>query len=41
MKGGKVSKAVEMCFAAQLFEVLQHIADDLDRSSADPALYTR
>lgn len=40
MKGGKLSKAVEMCFAAQLFDVLQHIADDLSKG-ADPALYAR
>lgn len=29
MKGGKLSKAVEMCFNGKLFDVLQHIADDL------------
>ena len=29
MKGGKLSKAVEMCFNAQLFDVLQHITDDM------------
>jgi intraflagellar transport protein 140 len=41
MKGGKVSKAVEMCFQAQLFDVLQHIADDLGANNADPVLYGR
>lgn len=41
MKGGKTSKAVSMCFEAQLFDVLQHIADDLQDGSGDPALYAR
>jgi len=41
MKGGKLSKAVDMCFAAQLFDVLGQIADDLGSSSADPELYLR
>ncbi|KAG2490014.1 hypothetical protein HYH03_011479 [Edaphochlamys debaryana] len=41
MKGGKLSKAVEMCFQAQLFDVLQHIADDMTPEKSDPALYTR
>lgn len=41
MKGGRLSKAVEMCFQAQLFEVLQHITDDMDARTSDPALYTR
>ncbi|KAJ9518877.1 hypothetical protein QJQ45_026278, partial [Haematococcus lacustris] len=41
MKGGKMSKAVDMCFAAQLFDVLTHITDDLTSASSDPALYTR
>ncbi|GAX73042.1 hypothetical protein CEUSTIGMA_g494.t1 [Chlamydomonas eustigma] len=40
MKGGKLSKAVEMCFAAKLFDVLQMIADDLE-ASKDPGLYAR
>ena len=40
MKGGKLSKAVEMCFAAKLFDVLQMIADDLE-ANQDPGLYTR
>lgn len=40
MKGGKVSKAVEMCFNANLFDVLQHITDDL-KEDADPALFLR
>ncbi|GLC64378.1 hypothetical protein PLESTF_000154800 [Pleodorina starrii] len=41
MKGGKLSKAVEMCFQAQLFDVLQHIADDMSPDKSDPALYSR
>jgi len=40
MKGGKLSKAVDMCFAAQLFDVLGQIADDLS-SGGDPVLYMR
>ena len=40
MKGGKISKAVEMCFAAKLYDVLQTIADDLQQGQ-DPALFTR
>lgn len=40
MKGGKLSKAVEMCFNGKLFDVLQHIADDLE-AGADPSLYMR
>ena len=49
MKGGKLSKAVEMCFAAKLFDVLQMIADDLkanqvglrrQASPAAPTLFT-
>mmetsp|Transcript_30722 Transcript_30722/g.68056 ORF Transcript_30722/g.68056 Transcript_30722/m.68056 type:complete len:1411 (+) Transcript_30722:34-4266(+) len=40
MKGGKLSKAVEMCFAARLFDVLQHITDDL-QANQDPGLYMR
>eukprot|EP00955_Chlamydomonas_euryale_P031442 330456-Chlamydomonas_euryale.AAC.1 len=40
-QGGKLSKAVEMCFAAKLFDVLQHIADDLEANASDPSLYTR
>ena len=41
MKGGKISRAVEMCFNGQLFDVLQHISDDLSASGADPQLYVR
>lgn len=41
MKGGKLSKAVEMCFQAQLFDVLQHIADDMTPDKSDPTLYNR
>ena len=41
MKGGKLSKAVEMCFQAQLFDVLQHIADDMTPEKSDPGLYNR
>jgi len=41
MKGGRLGKAVEMCFTAQLFDVLQHIADDMTPDNADPALYMR
>lgn len=41
MKGGKLSKAVEMCFQGQLFDVLQHIADDLTASNNDPSLFMR
>ncbi|GIL44704.1 hypothetical protein Vafri_2223 [Volvox africanus] len=41
MKGGKLSKAVEMCFQAQLFDVLQHIADDMSPDKSDPTLYNR
>eukprot|EP00967_Tisochrysis_lutea_P121634 scaffold200624_cov18-Tisochrysis_lutea.AAC.1 len=40
MKGGKLSKAVDMCFAAQLFDVLGQIADDLS-AGGDPVLYMR
>lgn len=39
-KGGKLGKAIEMCFSAQLFDVLQHIADQLQPDS-DPALFAR
>ena len=42
MKGGKLSKAVEMCFNAKLFDVLQHITDDLGPTAhSDPGLYMR
>ncbi|KAG1665494.1 hypothetical protein FOA52_009755 [Chlamydomonas sp. UWO 241] len=40
MKGGKLSKAVEMCFAAKLFDVLQHIAEHLEAND-DPGLFMR
>lgn len=40
MKGGKISKAVDMCFAAKLYDVLQTIADDLQQGQ-DPALFHR
>jgi hypothetical protein len=41
MKGGRMGKAVDMCFAGRLFDVLQHIADDLGSSGADPSTYAR
>ncbi|PNW79678.1 hypothetical protein CHLRE_08g362650v5 [Chlamydomonas reinhardtii] len=41
MKGGKLSKAVEMCFQAQLFDVLQHITDDMTPEKSDPNLYNK
>jgi intraflagellar transport protein 140 len=40
MKGGKLNKAVDMCFAAQLFDVLGQIADNLS-AGGDPELYLR
>ncbi|MEW5317550.1 MAG: hypothetical protein WDW38_008838 [Sanguina aurantia] len=40
MKGGKLKKAVEMCFSANLFDVLTHITDDL-KSEQNPELYVR
>ena len=40
MKGGKLNKAVDMCFAAQLFDVLSQIADNLS-AGGDPELYLR
>lgn len=40
MKGGKLKKAVDMCFNARLFDVLQNIADDLPADS-DPHLLIR
>lgn len=40
MKGGKLSKAVDMCFAADLFDVLGQIADDLS-AGGDPRLFMK
>ena len=38
-KGGNTAKALELCFSAQLFDVLRTIADDLDGESS-PAMFS-
>lgn len=37
-KGGNVTKALDLCFQAQLFEELHHLTDELGPSNTSPAI---